>query len=167
VALARADGPSKRIDALPRITIVGYKNRPLAQALARKLQGQGVEHTLLTGFRPREAFLEQLAASSIAVCIPRLEEGFYLPALEAMASGCLLVTSDCIGNRSFCHHEGNCLIAEPTADALLDATLRVLALSHKEKQRLLQAARQTVLEHSLETQRARFREVLADIDQLW
>ena len=29
-----------------------------------------------------------------------------------MASGCLTVTLDCVGNRGFCRHDENCLIAE-------------------------------------------------------
>jgi glycosyltransferase involved in cell wall biosynthesis len=36
-----------------------------------------------------------------------------MPVLEAMASGVPVVTTDCLGVRSFCQHGVNCLIAEP------------------------------------------------------
>ena len=41
-------------------------------------------------------------------------EGFCLPALEAMATGCAVVCTDAHGNRDFCEDEGNCLV--PAAD---------------------------------------------------
>ena len=34
--------------------------------------------------------------------LPNETEGFYLPALEGMALGTIVVCPDCVGNRSFC-----------------------------------------------------------------
>lgn len=39
-------------------------------------------------------------------------EGFSLPILEAMATGCPIVCTDAHGNRDFCHDGKNCLIVE-------------------------------------------------------
>lgn len=36
-----------------------------------------------------------------------------MPVLEAMASGVPVVTTDCLGVRTFCSHGDNCLIAAP------------------------------------------------------
>ena len=109
-----AQGAPKGYDARARpIVIVGYKNPDLARDLSERLDAQSIEHLLLTKFAERDVFLALLSQSQIAVCLPHPEEGFYLPAIEAMASGCVVVTLDCVGNRGFCHHEKNCLLAEP------------------------------------------------------
>lgn len=149
------------------VVIAGYKEPGLARAVADRLVAMGIEHLLLTEFLAREKFLEFLAGSRIAVCLPRAEEGFYLPALEAMASGCLVVTLDCIGNRGFCNHEANCLIAEPAADALAAAVQRALGLAAGQQQNLKVQAAATAREYSLDAERKRFHAVLRDIDRLW
>ena len=98
------------------LTIVGYKRPDLARDLSGRLDAKRREHLLLTEFRERSTFLALLTQSRVAVCLPYEQVGFYLPALEAMASGCIVVTLDCIGNRGFCRHDENCLIAGPDPD---------------------------------------------------
>ena len=149
------------------LTIVGYKRPSLAQSLSKRLDAAGIEHLLISECLDRRAFLSLLAESGAIVCIPFAREGFYLPPLEAMASGCLMVTLDCIGNRGFCRHEGNCLIAKDNVESLFETTKRVLATSIRERERMHRCARNTAVEHSLEVERARFHAVLHDIDRLW
>ena len=90
------------------------------------------------------------------MCLPLEREGFYLPALEAMASGCLVVTLDCIGNRGFCRHDANCLVAEHDPESLFRATRRVLAMAVPERERMHRQAGDTAAGHSLEAERSRF-----------
>ena len=149
------------------ITILGYKRPDLARALSRRFDEERIAHPPATEFLDRRRFLERLAESRVAVCLPLAEEGFYLPALEAMAAGCLVVTLDCIGNRGFCRHGENCLIAEPGLDSLFDAAKKALALPAPEREGLLRRARDTAAGHSLDTERARFHAVLEDVDRLW
>ena len=149
------------------ITILGYKRPDLARALSRRFDEERIAHLPATEFLDRRRFLERLAESRVAVCLPLAEEGFYLPALEAMAAGCLVVTLDCIGNRGFCRHEENCLIAEPGPDSLFDAAKKALDLPAPEREVLLRRARDTAAGHSLDTERARFHAVLEDVDRLW
>ena len=149
------------------LVVAGYKQPDLARALAGRLAAANVEHLALTDFRPREQYLGLLAGCGVAVCLPRAEEGFYLPALEAMALGCIVVTLDCIGNRGFCRHEWNCLVAEPTVESLAAMTERALKLPDWAREYMLQQARATAAEYSLEAERKRFHAVLADIDRLW
>ena len=99
------------------IAIVGYKSPDLARALSERLDAERIEHLPVMKFLDRSAFLDLLAESRVAVCLPYAVEGFYLPAIEAMASGCLVVTLDCIGNRGFCHDHWNCVIAEPSPES--------------------------------------------------
>ena len=149
------------------VTIVGYKSPELARALSERLDAANIEHLLVCDFLDRSAFLALLGESRVAVCLPREREGFYLPALEAMASGCLVVTLDCIGNRGFCRHDANCLVAEHDPESLFRATRRVLAMSVPERERMHRQARDTAAEHSLDAERSRFQAILGDVDRLW
>ncbi len=154
--------------ARPRpISIVGYKRPDLAQALSQRFDEVPIAHPPATEFLDRHRFLERLAESRVAVCLPHAEEGFYLPALEAMGSRCLVVTLDCIGNRGFCHHGENCLIAEPSPESLFDAAKKALDLPPEKRERLLRGAQATVARHSLVSERALFRGCLEDVDRLW
>ena len=149
------------------LTIIGHKRPDLARALSGRLDAKRREHLLLTEFRERSTFLALLTQSRVAVCLPYEQEGFYLPALEAMASGCIVVTLDCIGNRGFCRHDENCLIAGPDPESLLRATTRACDMSAAEREGLLRSARSTAARHALDGERARFHAVLEDVDRLW
>ena len=149
------------------ITIAGYKRLELARGLSGRLDAARIEHRLLTNFTDRDIFLGLLAESRVTVCLPYAEEGFYLPALEAMAAGAIVVTLDCVGNRGFCRHEENCLIAEPDPESLCRAAKRALAMSTPERGRMHQLARDTAAGHSLQAERQRFHAILGDIDRLW
>ena len=163
-----ADGSPVRYGTRRRaVTIVGYKSPDLAQSLSRRLDAACIEHLLVTEFLDRSVFLALLAESRIAICLPHRSEGFYLPALEAMASGCLVVTLDCIGNRGFCLHGENCLIAEHSAESLNDTTTSVLAMSAAQRRHLHRRGRDTAAKHSLESERTQFHAILGDVDRLW
>ena len=149
------------------VTIVGYKRPDLARALSERLRAEGIEHALHGELLGRSAFLDRLAGSRVAVCLPHPAEGFYLPALEAMASGALVVTLDCIGNRGFCHDHWNCVVAEPDSRSLLRAVRRIVSMSADECARMHSRARETVDRHALALERTRFHAILGDIDRLW
>ena len=149
------------------VTIVGYKDPELAQALADRLAAMSIENRSLTEFIPRESFLSLLSRSRVVVCLPKAKEGFYLPPLEAMGFGRMVVTVDCIGNRSFCFNERNCLIADRNVDSLAEATLRALNTRIMKRWRMHRAATYTARQHSLSKERRQFHSVLQDIDRLW
>ena len=125
------------------VVIVGYKSPGLAQELSERLAATGIEHMQSSEFLDRSAFLALLGESRAVVCLPHEREGFYLPALEAMASGCLLVTLDCIGNRGFCLHEKNCLIADHNPDSLLRTVQRAVAMRAWERRRWRRAGEES------------------------
>ena len=149
------------------VTIVGYKRPDLALALSRCLNEKQIVHPTATEFIERRLFIDRLTKTRVAVCLPLAEEGFYLPALEAMAAGCIVVTLDCIGNRGFCHHEENCLIAEPRIESLLDMVNRAFTMLAGDWEKMIRATRNTIARHSLDTERKRFQAVLANVDQLY
>jgi hypothetical protein len=63
--------------------------------------------------------------ADVFLCTPLYAEGFYLPGLEAMAAGAIVVTPDAYGNRAYCRFGENCVLVEHSdprsyADALRD-----------------------------------------------
>lgn len=149
------------------VAIVGYKRKDLAAALAGLLEEAGIAHITLDGFVNRDAFLGLLERTRVAVCLPRTEEGFYLPALEAMAKGCTVVTLDCVGNRGFCRNGRNCLVAEDDPAKLARATMAAVGLPLADRHDMHVDAAATVEAHSLQAERQRFHELLLDIDRIW
>ncbi len=143
------------------VCIAAVKRPAIGRRLAADL-GPAWRVTILQGEKlPREVFLGHLAEARIVVCLPHDEEGFFLPPLEAMALGALVVCPDCGGNRSFCLPGVNCFRPENTSEAILAATRDALALSPTWVERLLAGAKTTVERHDLRYERARFHELLS------
>jgi hypothetical protein len=167
VDLAPASAAERAAPRREQVAVMGHKRPALAAALSQRLHEAGVRHLLLNGFLPRQAFLDVLAQAEVAVCLPEAEEGFYLPALEAMASGCVTVTLDGVGNRSFCRHGQNCLVAAAQAHTLEARVREALGLGAERRAVLQGKAAATVRAHGLDRERERFLDVLRDIDRLW
>jgi hypothetical protein len=152
------------------VYVAGYKNQALAKALADQL-GNAV--VCQTEHLPRREFLNQLAASRIAVVLPHPTEGFFLPALEAMKLADIAIVPDCVGNRSFCidveKDNGNCLMPTYDVDALAKAIERAKNILNDEEKltRLKNNAIVTVNNHSLAHEREQFLELMSHVDELW
>ena len=142
----------------------------VAKALGKRLAemgGWGRVETL-TKLMPRAEFLAAMARARRVVLLPRETEGFYLPALEAMALGCLVICPDCVGNRSFCRDGFNALVpASSGEDDVLAAMEAVRRMSADREAVMLGNAAAVAAEHSLARERAAFGELLAGIDALW
>jgi glycosyltransferase involved in cell wall biosynthesis len=76
--------------------------------------------------RPSDAELNELFNRCTLFVQTSRHEGFCLPLLEAMATGAPVVCTDADGNRDFCEHERNCLIAESAPEAVAAAIARLL-----------------------------------------
>jgi hypothetical protein len=140
--------------------------RELGRRMAPLVGAERVE--LLTKLLPRSAFLDLLAQSRRAILLPRLTEGFYLPAIEAMALGTLVICPDCIGNRGFCRDEQTAIVpVGREVDALLAAVTRGRALDAAQELAILKNARAVAAEHSLARERSAFHELLATVPSLW
>jgi len=92
------------------ILIWAKKQPEFGTKLFETLKARGLEVALLVENIPREQFAQRMGESGIVISLPLDKEGFYLPALEAMASGCAVICPDAIGNRAFCIHEQTCLM---------------------------------------------------------
>jgi glycosyltransferase involved in cell wall biosynthesis len=92
------------------VLIWGRKQPDLARRLRDALVARGRSVDLLLENVPRREFARRLARCAIAVTLPRETEGFFMPALEAMAAGAAVVCPDATGNRGFCADGETCLM---------------------------------------------------------
>ncbi len=76
---------------------------------------------------PSDEQVNELLNQAAVFVQTSVHEGFCLPPLESMATGGAVVCTDAHGNRDFCHDGENCLMPEPTADAVRAALARLLA----------------------------------------
>jgi len=145
----------------PQILIAGLKAPELAHTLAQELRQRGLDVMVLDHALPRNVYLGIVASARVVVTLPHPAEGFYLPALEAMALGVPVVLTDCIGSREYTRAGDNCLLAAPEAHALADAVER--AFEPDTRARLLRHGRATASAYNQAAERARFAEVLHSV----
>jgi glycosyltransferase involved in cell wall biosynthesis len=90
----------------------------------------------------------ELYAEAEAAVVPSLYEGFSLPAVEAMASGCALVVSDTGALPEVVGQSGEAaLLVRPGEPGQLAAALEVVLSDSELRERLGAAGRQRALEH--------------------
>jgi hypothetical protein len=94
------------------IMIWARKQPEFGAKLFAAIKDRGWPVNLLVNNLPREQFAQRLKESDVAITLPEETEGFYMPALEAMASGCAVICPDAGGNRAFCLHEQTCLMPQ-------------------------------------------------------
>ena len=149
------------------VLICGLKAPQLADEVSAAMKREKRNVECLTDWIPRAEYLERLANTRIAVVLPRRVEGFYLPALEAMACDAVVVCPDCEGNRDFCHDGVNCFRPRYDTNEIVSAVSRALQQSELERAGMQQHAKETAQGHSLETERSNFLRILARAKELW
>lgn len=147
--------------------IVGIKNPKLGYLVKQALDKYSNSVVLIDQRVLRQDFIKLLAKTKIVICLPLAREGFYLPALEAMALGCLVVCPDCIGNRSFCKDHETCLVPEYTIEAIVQSAIELQLVAADFKQSLLKNAKLKVLEHDLMKEREQFINILKNIEETY
>lgn len=141
------------------VVIAGLKAPELGRTLAGILRDRNIEVDLLDDWLPRPVYLDRVAGAAVLVALPHPAEGFYLPALEAMAMGVPVVLADCIGSREYTRDGENCVLATLAPTALADAVQRVLVPADAE--RLRQGGLATARRFNLASEREAFSRVLA------
>lgn len=102
--------------------------------------------------------------ADVFLSTPLAEEGMYLPGLEAMAAGALVVTPDAGGNMAYCRPEENCLLVDFGEPASYAAALRRLAdMTVPQVESLRNAAYAMTHEFDLDHERAGFADFLAEL----
>ncbi|MBA2714751.1 MAG: glycosyltransferase family 4 protein [Rubrobacteraceae bacterium] len=99
--------------------------------------------------------------SDVFLATPLAEEGFYMPGLEAMAAGAVVISSDAGGNRAYCRFGENCVgVGFEDAAGYVGALEGLRDGPVEEVERLRQAGYETVGRHTLEHERERFGEFM-------
>lgn len=165
------DVPSVARDAKERrptdLLVAGLKQPGLAMRLAERLEAPGRAMETLTEHLERDDFLAAIRRARVTLFLPNDEEGFYLPALEGMALGTLVICPDCVGNRAFCLPGQNAFRPEYRFDELVRAAEEALSLPLADADALIACGRRTAQAHSPWAEREAFSHVLANLDRLW
>ena len=149
------------------LVIAGKKAPALARTLGERLERPGRRVRVLDGLIRREEFLEAINQARVSLFVPNPTEGFFLPALEALALRSVVVCPDVVGNRSFCLDGVNCFRPAFEEEALLGAAEEALGLGVGQREEFLGAGSETAARHDLPEERAAFHEVLNHLDDLY
>lgn len=98
--------------------------------------------------KPSDNEIANLYRTATAFIQTSLHEGFSLPIIEAMASGCPVITTDSHGNRDFCFNEVNCLMVEQGDIAGTAAAIERLMKDRELRNRLSVAGVETAKRYS-------------------
>ena len=148
--------------------VLGNKQPEMAAALTAKLRGKGFSVTSHVKHEAQRAVWQAMSAAEISIVLPHATEGFYLPALEAMALSKLVVAPDCVGNRSFCKHEVNCFMPDLDVESLEAAAVSAWeALQAGDSHAMQQSAKLTLQRHTLQRERRNFHRLLEDMNHAY
>jgi len=132
------------------------------------LEKLGIKHELHIKYQPRSVFLEKLNRSKIAVFLPMAEgEGFFMPALEAMSLGILVVCPDSVGNRSFCLDGVTCLMPGYSVEQIVQATIQATTMTEMEANGIKSEGLKMVEKHGILEERRAFLDILDNLEQIW
>ncbi|MCB1581817.1 MAG: hypothetical protein KDI92_02055 [Xanthomonadales bacterium] len=150
------------------VLILALKNPAFGDELAERLRAKGIEVRLINSKLSQLDYLAAINNNAIAVFLPNPTEGFYLPAIEAMALQSLVICPDCIGNQSFCRDSETCIIPESyTLEAFIQSINLALNMDSSTKHKMLQTAARTSSEYTLEREREKFIDIMNQSDKLW
>lgn len=147
------------------VFIHGHKQPELGRALADALRRDGWHVDLEQGLVDRPGFLARMAQAEIAIPLPLAEEGFFLPGLEAMAMGTLLVGVDAGGNRDYLRDGENAIVASLEVDAIVRAMNELPGV--EQRQAMVRAGLETAARFTLERERRAFHGLLDDGESQW
>jgi glycosyltransferase involved in cell wall biosynthesis len=142
------------------VLVAGLKNPSLAAAITTRLRQVGLNVVLVTAWLPRPKFLELLSRAHVAVMLPRTQEGFYLPALEAMAAEAVVVCPDCVGNRGFCRDGETAFRPAYLLDDIVAAAIAASVQPERARYAMRRAAAVESRQHGLAAERAAFLRIL-------
>lgn len=95
--------------------------------------------------------------ADVFLATPLVEEGFYLPGLEAMAAGAIVLSPDAGGNRAYCDFGENCLrVGFDDAGSYAEALRSLRSTSPGEVERLRRNGYATTGRHTLSREAGQF-----------
>jgi glycosyltransferase involved in cell wall biosynthesis len=167
--------PHPDIDVL----ILGLKHPGMAKALKVRLNATGflkrkkwnIAIHVPPGLPTRQDFLRLLNRAKIVVCLPlgaeRGSEGFYLPALEAMALEKFVICPFAVGNIDFCIAGKTCLQPQLEVKDLYRVTIQALNMTNADRQNIIRAGKAMLDNHSIDKERNALLALARDVDRIW
>ena len=148
------------------VLVAANKQPEMGRSIAQRLRAGGHDVRLIDTRIRRDELIGLMGRARVSVLVPNPTEGFYLPAVEAMAAGTLVVCPDCVGNRSYCLDGENSFRPAYDEDAIVAAAERALG-DDALRERMTRAAGVTADAHDLQVERRAFLEILDRADELW
>jgi hypothetical protein len=148
------------------VLIAGLKNPAMALRLAKRLEASGRRIICLSSPLPRATYLRNVAEARVAVFLPHRVEGCYLPPIEGMGLGTIVVCPEGIGT-SYCRAGYNCFRPEYREAAILSAVNAALRLSEAEAGEMRAHGRETLQIHDIVKEKESFLKILDNLDYLW
>jgi glycosyltransferase involved in cell wall biosynthesis len=107
---------------------------------------------------------ELLHWCDVFLCCPGPKEGFYLPGLEALAAGAIVITPDVGGNRAYCRFGQNCLLVGlDDVGSYVEALDRLDQAGADELASMRQRGYAALEQHTLTRERSEFASFLVDL----
>ena len=148
------------------VFIAAQKQPALGERIAETLRSAGIDAEHQSDWLPRAELLSRMRQARVAITLPLPREGFYLPGLEAMASGCAVVMPDAIGNRAYAVPGHNALVPDMEANAIATAAHNLLR-NPSALQAMADAGIATAACHGMAQERAALYRILDNLGPLW
>jgi glycosyltransferase involved in cell wall biosynthesis len=149
------------------LVIAACKQPELGRNLARRLEAPGRRIGLLTSHLLRPDYLSRVNRAKVTVFLPTAAEGLYLPPLEGMALGTIVVCPAHQGFRSIYQSGYNCFRPEYTPESIREAAEVALQLPLPQMYQMLDNAKRMVARHTLAEERKSFLGILENVPRLW
>jgi Glycosyl transferases group 1 len=148
------------------LLVLANKQPGMGHAVLEQLSDVAGRAQIVDSRSPHGEVLDLLARAAVTVFVPNPKEGFYLPALEGMALGTIVVCPDCVGNRSYCL-DGVTAFRPPYGVEEIAASARDALARRTELTGMIDAAAETARGHDLRHERSAFLDILDRLDELW
>jgi glycosyltransferase involved in cell wall biosynthesis len=162
------------------LLIVGLKNPELATSLYNKLTNPSLSQNknifnIVVQLPPklptRADFLALVNSAKIVVFLPLKAkygaEGFYLPALEAMAMNKMVICPYAVGNSDFCIPERTCIQPEYNENSIYKTIIRALNMEHEQQEKFMKAGKAISVNHDIKLEKERLLTLLHQADEIW
>lgn len=151
----------------PSIGILAYKNRNFGHLLVERFRELGIRYEMYEDVLPRCDYLKLLRKHRVLVCLPLVEEGFYLTGLEAMSQGSITVVPNCCGNLSYVNPGVNCFMPAYELEAVVLAVLEANSLSGVQQKQMSIKAIETAHRFTMAREREQYINLLRRLSALW
>lgn len=144
------------VDSPVKVAYTTWKS-DVGDRVASLLNGSGFEFSAVRTHASWEELRTLYHWADVFLATPRSEEGFYLPGLEAMAAGAIVLVPDVGGNRTYCDFGVNCLPVEFEDASSYAEVLRALKWEKPENvDRMRRKGYETLKEHTWDREERQF-----------